>query len=480
MTYHGFLAWQGTRLGVAAFRVAVASVLLGWGVLSPATGQAQTGSGWSPPKMLYDGMVQEEMSALVSDPFGGAHVVWMPWEEATYYYSHWSGKSWTTPIDVIAGTDDVGLGPPSLVAAADGTLHLFWAQDDVMHSWAWADGAANSARSWSAPEAVVVPDRPAGAAMDAKQDRSGTFHLVYSAGPYVYYVRSYGRDLAWTEPVQVNRAGSETAAGAPRLDVGSDGRVHVIWDEWPSAVGPAEASEVYYAHSTDGGRNWSTPQRLGELANRGGNVLAAEDGTVYLAWQAGILSPNSGRFLMWSSDGGSTWIGPASFSRRKGQSGCPSMALDSQGTLHVLTGDGEYAFWDGRSFSTSVDLRPNAEDTEKALLTVVRGNQVLVFIGPDESAGRYYTLKELPVPAVATLAVPDLVSPLSTSTPRFGPTDAMVSNAPAEPMAAPQNLVSSPQPRLVSTNLSALLFSSGLVLALVVAMLIVQFGRQRH
>jgi len=35
---------------------------------------------------------------------------------------------------------------------------------------------------------------------------------------------------------------------------------------------------------------------LGELANRGGNVLAAEDGTVYLAWQAALSAQTRAGF----------------------------------------------------------------------------------------------------------------------------------------------------------------------------------------
>ena len=78
--------------------------------------RAQTGSEWSPHKVLYDGMVVSRMTSLVADPFGAAHYVWKVADEETYYYSHWDGTTWSAPLDIVATTDAVGLAPPALVA----------------------------------------------------------------------------------------------------------------------------------------------------------------------------------------------------------------------------------------------------------------------------------------------------------------------------------------------------------------------------
>jgi hypothetical protein len=474
-------AEPGSRTGILAllaFRMAVASLLLGCCLVRPSRGLAQTGSGWSPPATLHNRIVDSYRTTLVSDQFGAAHVVWTLVDEQTYYYSRWDGSAWTVPIDIIARTDAEPLSRPALVAAADGRLHLFWPQQVVWHSWAWASDAADSARAWSVPEAIVSPAGSASGVMDARQDRSGTFHLVYSQSfGDVYYVRSDAEGLVWTDPVPVSRGGG-VVTGAPRLDVEPDGRIHVIWDEWPRNGDPAQSSQVYYAHS-DNGADWSEPRQLGELANRGGNVLAAEDGTLFLAWQAGIASPSPGRFVQRSRDGGNTWEQPLRFSENRGQSGYPSMALDGQGTLHIVSGEGSYAFWDGMSLSAPLDLRPLPEDTENIRLTVVSGNQVLVVTAPFGFPGPYYSVKELPLPTLPTATPPARPPTLATPSPVASPEATGSTNVPTA-TAALQNGSATPADRPASSPVLTLMLSVGLSLALVAGVLIAQLRLRRR
>jgi hypothetical protein len=465
-------------LSTSAFCVVVVGVLLGWSILCLAGEQVQAGLGWSQPLMLYDGMVWSAGSTLVADRYGAAHLVWTLSDGQTYYYSRWDGTGWTIPIDILVATDDVELGPPVVVATTDGRLHLFWGQDYVMHSWAWSMDAANSARAWSAPEVVVVPNGLAQGRMDAKEDRFGVLHLVYAVRPGgVYYVHSEDAGLNWSEPAAVSKGTSDTIASAPRLDIGVDGRIHVVWDEWPSDGDPARLSEVHYAYSADGGEDWSNPQQLGEVADRGGNVLTREDGTVYLAWQAGTGSSRVGRFVQRSIDGGNTWEAPVNFSQLMGQSGYPCMALDSEGTLHIITGDGEYAFWEGRLISTPVDLRPLPEQTENARLTIVNGNQLLVVIGPFWSPGLYYTVKQLPLPAQPT-ATP--LNPVAMILPTSAAAveETLTNSAPITGTAL-WNTNASPADSSTSSTMPVLILSAGLSLALVVGVIIVRLWR-RH
>lgn len=464
------------NLGAAACLIVVVSLLLGRGILPPVMGQGHAGNGFSSPQILCDASLNHFMTTLTSDRFGNAHAVWKLVDQETYFYSRWDGAAWSAPLDIVSTTGDVMLGPPVLVAAADGRLHLFWAQDRVMHTWAWVGNAAETAKAWSVPEAVVFPDTSTTGPMDAKQDRFGGFHLVYSlSGGEVYYIHSDGEQWAWTEPSVVSRAGIARTTGSPRLDVDPEGRIHVVWDEWPSDGDPAESSEVYYANSVDEGGNWSEPSRLGEQANRGGNVLAGEDGILYLAWQAGIWSQDAGRFLQWSSDGGNTWEGPVRISESRGQSGCPRMALDSLGILHILTGDGEYVFWDGRSVSNPLDLRPLPEQTQFALLTIVNGNQVLVVMGPDVSA-LYYAVRQLGVPASGTVALPTR-PPRPTTTSRVGPVEATGSpESPVTRVAFPDGAAPREQ-RSGSSSVSPLVTGAGLSLVVMAVVLAVQLAR---
>lgn len=479
MMQHGAFSSRWTPPSVTVLRIIMTAVLLGSGIVRPVGVQAQSDLGWSTHEILYDGMVRSHVTSLVSDPFGAAHMVWKLADEETYFYSQWDGTTWTAPIDIVATTADVGLAPPALVAAADGSLHLFWARDCIMHTWAWSDAAASSARAWSQPEPTVFPAESARDALDAKQDRFGMVHLVFSAGDDVYYVRADAEGLDWTNPSVLRRAESATRMSAPRLDISPDGRIHVTWEEWPLYGDPAESSRLYYAQSADDGSSWSYPRQLGELANRNSNILAAADGTVYLAWQAGIFSPDVGRFVQRSTDNGETWEVPVKFSSLSGQSGYPGLALDSQGRLHIITGDGEYAFWDGTSISTPLDLRPVPEQTENAQLGIVSGNQVLVVMGPFHGPGLHYAVKDLPLPAAPTLAAPDHPSTLATPS-LAAAAEGTVSAAAPTTSAVLRNGSALPSNRPHSSAGSILVLSGGLALALTAVVLIVHFGRRRR
>ncbi len=388
-------------------------VMLGLVAWRPIVALAQGGAEWMPLAVLYEGMVNSYLTALVSDPSGSAHLVWAPRDESAYYYSRWDGASWTHPIDILAPAANFALGVPSLVAARDGRLHLFWASDSVMHSWAWAD-AATSPRGWSTPEAVIVPRRSAAGPMDVKQDASGAFHVVYAVyRGDAYYAYSDAKGQDWSAPIQIGQSTPDVWMSAPRLDVGLDGQVHIVWNQYPAADGPAEHNEIFYTKTSDGGASWAEPVRFGELANSGINLLATADGAVYVGWQAGIASRNEGRFLQRSYDDGATWQEPLTLGIRRGQSGYLDMALDSQGVLHVITGDGEYAFWAGEGLSTPLDLRPVPEQTENTRLAIVNGNQLVVVIMPFWGPGLYYTVKNLPVPPLDTVTSVDR-TPVST------------------------------------------------------------------
>jgi hypothetical protein len=424
-------------------------------------------------------MVNSQWSELASDRFGTAHLVWKPTDEDIYYYSRWDGKVWTMPIDIIAATDHVGLGPPALVAADDGQLHLFWAHDHIWHSWAWSGDAARSARAWSVPEVIVVPQQPPPAPMDAEQAHFGAFHVVYSAGGGIYHMHSDGEGLTWTNSTLVSWGRDTTMEAEPRLDVEPDGSIHVVWTEWPLGGDPSESAEVYYTHSTDGGEDWSEPRQLGELDSRGGNVLATAAGTVYVAWQAGVGSPSTGRFIQWSTDGGSTWESPVNFGQAQGQTGYPGLALDSEGTLHIITGEAQYTNWDGQLVYPPLDLRPLPEQTENSRLTIVNGNQLLVVSSPFWSPGLYYTVRQLPVPALPTATLPTRAPILATPAPAPAIEKAASTKAPMATAAVMHSsTLSIEEPG--SFTVPALALGLGLSMALVAVVVIVQLGRRRR
>ena len=428
-----------TLQGPFCLRILLLVILTALAAGTYAIAEAQGSGDWSPPSVLFDprdsaGKVRNSGTSLVADQAGNAHLVWISSpedrdaaSESVYYYSRWNGEYWTTPVDIFATTSDLRLGWPVLVPAPDGRLHIFLSAGDyVAHSWAWA-ASADSARAWAHADVAVGFAGPASLVIDVKLDAVGTFHVVYAleAGD-VCYVRSSDGGITWSRSVAVSSAMAGTATLLPKLDVADDGRIHAVWTEYQLADGPAHSLGVYYAHSVDGGLTWSEPMELGGFAHSDGNVMAVGDSTVYVAWNGGIFAgPDGGRFFQRSSDGGVTWEGPVEFSPQTGQPGYPSMALDTGGTLHILTASGEYATWDGHAWSSPRILRPHPEiQTEKSRLVVVNGNQLVAVFTPDDWVV-YFGTRQLEAPAMPTVLPPTLTPlPPSTATPTHPPTAA--------------------------------------------------------
>jgi len=92
------------------------------------------------------------------------------------------------------------------------------------------------------------------------------FHDVRDGTPYdapgdVYVTRRLG--AGWSEAVNVSM--SDVPSSAPVLAAGPGSRVHLVWGERRADATSRPSSPpdaLYYAQSADGGRSWSTPERV--------------------------------------------------------------------------------------------------------------------------------------------------------------------------------------------------------------------------
>ncbi len=411
-----FRASEGAARGRARLaeflwrRSLVLCVVAAFAVVTQAPASAQGDGDWSPPSAVFEVQVGPRTylqgTSLVADQTGAAHLAWLHVPDVNdesqnaIYYSRWNGEGWTDPVDIFVPGADLRLGYPVLVPAPDGRLHMFWTLGGyVWHSWAWADGAA-SVSAWEPPEAVVVTDAPTDAAMDAKLDGEGVFHIVYSERlGELRYIQSPDGGATWSVPVSVSSVTAETTTWKPRIAVSPGGRLHAVWTE---TFGGTDTLGVRYAQSEDGGRTWSAPLEFGSRYHADGNVLAGDDATVYLVWNGGI-GAGGGRFFQWSGDGGLTWSQPIQFSSRAGMANNPSLAVDSSGQLHLITGDSSYVTWDGQVMSAPREFAP--PETERSQLAIVTGNQVLA-IWPLTAGKIEYAVRQLDIPAFPTRLPP--------------------------------------------------------------------------
>ena len=168
-------------------------------------------------------------SILAIDAAGRYHVVWYELGtgfEMNHRVSTDAGATWS-PIEVLVGTEFF-VPDPTLIAASDGTVHLFYGDSPLFHRVWTADGG------WGELEtgpgcggafafALTTDDVPVAACANI-----GGIHLTTVA------------DGAWTslEPVD---GSTDVPATTVSLAVGADGTRHVAW------VTASDPPELRYA-----------------------------------------------------------------------------------------------------------------------------------------------------------------------------------------------------------------------------------------
>jgi hypothetical protein len=111
----------------------------------------------------------------------------------------------------------------------------------------------------------------------------------------------------------------------PSLSIGEDGTYHATW----FALG-RKLKGVYYAHSDDGGKTFSTPMRIGDPDKQTSRpyILTAGD-VVYLAYKS-FDGSKTDIELMTSRDSGKTWSAPHSIAETDNASDHPVLIANGK------------------------------------------------------------------------------------------------------------------------------------------------------
>ena len=152
---------------------------------------------------------------------------------------------------------------------------------------------------------------------DVKLDPAGVLHMTYGTGlpGDAFYVQSKDGGKTFSPPVKLNTKAATVTTGmerGPRLALGKDGVIHVLWQGWYKTGGGTA-----YSRSTDGGKTFAPERRLESPAYGLDNVaLAADDqGNVVALWTGGFPgakedpdSPTASPIVLtYSRDNGATF-----------------------------------------------------------------------------------------------------------------------------------------------------------------------------
>ena len=233
--------------------------------------------------------------------------------------SHDAGASWSSPVTV---TDDSEFGSHNfhgMHVARDGSVYVSWLDGRHGGSHVYVARSPDGGKNWETNRRVFEGEACPCCRTTMSSDSKGTLFLSWRTvmpGNIrdIVVSRSSDRGATWSEPTRVH-ADNWVFPGCPHagpaLQVDEKDRLHVAW--WTGLTGKAG---VYYAHSNDAAKSWSTPIAMGVADfSRPASVQLAlgRDNKVFVAWCDGTIEiPEV--VLRTSNDGGGSFADRVSVS----------------------------------------------------------------------------------------------------------------------------------------------------------------------
>ena len=330
-------------------------VLLSPGQGAPPALAQSSGIAWSRPLNLSASPSGSSHPAIVADSYGLVHVFWsedmggpamLPDDPLptgnSIFYSQRNGDTWTPPVDVLSVPDDAVADFVSVAVDPDNNLHVVWTGQSNFYYSTASSPQAYSARAWTKPIVIASDSARSSWPISIATSGSGLLHVVYAtrgSEPGVYYIRGENGAANWDAPVKLSAEldALETSFANVRIVADTADRLHVVW-QTDQREGYGQA--IYYAHSQDDGKSWSTPVQLayrGPLDFDVGWPFLVVKGKseLHLIYNAG--SRPIGRYHRISLDGGETWGGAEQIiPELEGINGYVVSIIDGSDQLHLI------------------------------------------------------------------------------------------------------------------------------------------------
>jgi hypothetical protein len=245
----------------------------------------------------------------------------------------------TPPISFSADAPVVKVGEGGNSSTWSSGQHSISSMGDNVYG-AWCDSTVKFSMSadggglWG-PMKSIGANCGSGASLAVGSD--GTIHVVWdqsnSPNPTtIMYSQSINNGTSWSTPVSVN--GSTAGDWAASVAVDSNGNIHVAWHS-------RSPYDIYDSVSTDDGEHWTSYQVNPSASYYGDAPSIAVDGSdyVYIAWECEYSSQYEVCFSK-STNGGSSWLSTPTVVTGSYAYGMPSIAVSSDGDVYIAWGDG--------------------------------------------------------------------------------------------------------------------------------------------
>jgi hypothetical protein len=287
-----------------------------------------------------------ESLSTVPDADGNVHAVWI---QSSYLptdtfaprieYARWNGTEWTRPSPIITNLSGM---PKNLALQIDSNRRLFlsWVNQqtgELMFTWSSSE-RANIPLEWTRPIILSASSKSTGSP-DMLVDAADRVVIAYAVSLNeergIYVIQSSDQGETWSSPVKVFDAVSENweMVDQPKLAVGRDGRLHVLFMQY-ALLGQPQPVGLYYSQSEDGGVTWTPPEIISEQPVQWSEIVAYQE-TLHRFWQEKSRTAAQTNHQT-SLDGGMTWSSTVKIPGDAVMDSQPSISVDPTGTIHFL------------------------------------------------------------------------------------------------------------------------------------------------
>jgi hypothetical protein len=202
---------------------------------------------------------------LVMGPQGNLYVAWTEYEGALWFRrSTDGGDNFSEPMRLAGGVGAKPARGPALAVGVEGTVYLAWAVGEDPTAAIHFAKSGDDGQSFGKPGIVFE----SGGHSDAPKiavGRDGTVHVVYAqspAGPFgryhIRYTRSSDGGATFEEPREISSPQTKfESRHFPALSVDDEDNLYVLWERFPGRG--SHALGLGFTYSNDGGRTFASP-----------------------------------------------------------------------------------------------------------------------------------------------------------------------------------------------------------------------------